>query len=71
MRITALIKMLEEKYSAHGDLEIVISSDGEGNNYAPMGGYDVGVWNEEDAEFSEPDQDEEESPINALVLYPD
>lgn len=45
VNITTLMQMLSELLAEHGDLDIVLSSDGEGNSYSPITqGYTVGWY---------------------------
>ena len=66
MTITQLIAVLEKARTEHGDLQVVISSDAEGNDFSPMcpefavGEYDYGSFY---------DTEEGQKP-EAIAFYP-
>ena len=56
MLVKDLIEVLE---NMDPDLLVIIARDPEGNGYAPMGDYSVGVFDSKNDEFAEDDIDED------------
>lgn len=44
VKITELIGLLEEVKATFGDADVIMSKDGEGNDFSPFSGYSVGYY---------------------------
>jgi hypothetical protein len=81
LKLTELIKDMEEALGELGDVDVVMSKDGEGNQFSPLAAYGVGkyaadnTWSGEFYSKREEGDEEEyfESPedaVSAVVLWP-
>ena len=72
MKIKELLEILNE---CPDDYEVVMSSDGEGNSYSPLAGFDVcqyrpdSTWSGDLVDEDNLEEDEEYTP-NSVVLFP-
>jgi hypothetical protein len=70
MTISELIAVLIDARVLHGDVEVVLSSDEEGNGHALVSAeYAAGHWDGMYGEFSDPEDDVGET-YNAIALFP-
>ena len=68
MRVHELITLLQDLPSDH---IVIMSSDGEGNNYSPLApDFGVGEYVVETTWSGYISSDEDEAVINAVILYP-
>jgi hypothetical protein len=72
MNISEVIADLEELKNEHGDLEVLVAKDAEGNGFELLGGYGIGyrIPSDYEIEFSSYPDEWEDFEVNALVLWP-
>lgn len=85
IKVSGLITLLKVILEEHGDCDVVLSADGEGNGYSPLASWNFGYYEPDStwsgefrsaAHIKLPDYDEEDvayfenETIKAIVLWP-